>query len=220
MRVRRAGDAAVLVETEDQAAAHRLQAAVRAARIPGVVDVVPGASTVLVLTEPGRCDLDRLAAALPALPLPESATAETAPVTIPVDYDGDDLDDVASLTGFSRDELIARHAAASYTVAYLGFAPGFAYLTGLDPALHLPRLETPRTAVPAGSVAIAGPYAAVYPAASPGGWRLLGRTDFTLWDVHRDPPSVLQPGTRVRFSPRRAQRPPVEPSQPGEGAPR
>ena len=220
MKVHRAGDAAVLVETEDQAAAHRLQAAVRAARIPGVVDVVPGASTVLVLTDPGRCDLDRLAAALPALPLPESAAAETAPVTVPVDYDGDDLDEVASLTGLSRDELIARHAAASYTVAYLGFAPGFAYLTGLDPALHLPRLETPRTAVPAGSVAIAGPYAAVYPAASPGGWRLLGRTDVTLWDTHRDPPSVLQPGTRVRFSPRRARPSPVGPSQAREGRPR
>jgi KipI family sensor histidine kinase inhibitor len=107
-----------------------------------------------------------------------------------VDYDGEDLDEAAALTGLSRDELIARHAAGSYTVAYLGFAPGFAYLTGLDPALHLPRLETPRTVVPAGSVAIAGPYASVYPASSPGGWRLLGRTDITLWDTRRDPPSA------------------------------
>lgn len=208
MKVRRAGDAALLVETDDQAMAHRLQAAVRAARIPGVVDVVPGAGTVLVVTEPGHCDLDRLAGALPALPLPESSASEVAPVTITVDYDGEDLEEAASLTGLSRDELIARHAAGSYTVAYLGFAPGFAYLTGLDPVLHLPRLETPRTVVPAGSVAIAGPYAAVYPAASPGGWRLLGRTDVTLWDTHREPPSALQPGTRVRFSPRPAPPPP------------
>jgi KipI family sensor histidine kinase inhibitor len=203
VKVRRAGDAALLVETGDLATAHRLQAAVRAARFPGVVDVVPGASTVLVVTEPGHCDLDRLAAELPMLPLAEAGDADREPVNIPVDYDGEDLDEVAALTGLSPAEVIARHAAGSYTVAYLGFAPGFGYLTGLDPVLHLPRLETPRTTVPAGSVAIAGPYAAVYPAASPGGWRLLGRTSVTLWDTRRDPPSVMRPGTAVRFAPRR-----------------
>jgi KipI family sensor histidine kinase inhibitor len=207
IRIRKAGDAALLVETGDLATAHRLHAAVRAARIPGVVDVVSGERTVLVMTAPGRCDLDGLAAVLPTLPLPESCGRDAEPVTIPVDYDGDDLDDVASLTGLSGSEVIARHAAGSYLVAYLGFAPGFAYLTGLDPALHVPRLQTPRTTVPAGSVAIAGPCAAVYPAGSPGGWRLLGRTDVTLWDPRRDPPSVLQPGTRVRFTPRRCASP-------------
>ncbi|MFG2003220.1 5-oxoprolinase subunit PxpB [Spirillospora sp. NPDC048911] len=199
MRIRRAGDAALLVETGDLETAHRLHAAVREAAVAGVVDVVPGERTVLVVIDPARCDLGRLAARLPALALPESAAGGAAPVEIPVLYDGADVDEVAALTGLSRDEVIRRHASAAYTVAYLGFSPGFGYLTGLDPALHVPRRESPRTSVPAGSVAIAGPYAAVYPSASPGGWRLLGRTDLRLWDVTREPPSLLQPGTRVRF---------------------
>jgi KipI family sensor histidine kinase inhibitor len=201
MRVRRAGDTALLVETGDLAAAHRLNAAVRDAGLPGIVDVVPGERTVLVVTDPARCDLDRLAARLPELPLPESAYGDAPPVEIPVVYDGADLDEVAKLTGLSREEVAERHAAASYTVAYLGFSPGFGYLTGLDPALQVPRRESPRTAVPAGSVAIAGPYASVYPSQSPGGWRLLGHSDLPLWDVRRDPPSLLRPGTRVRFVP-------------------
>jgi KipI family sensor histidine kinase inhibitor len=192
-----------LVDTGDLATAHRLHAAVRAARIPGVVDVVPSERTVLVVTDPARCDLARLSALLPTLPQPESYGSDAAPIVIPVDYDGEDLDEVASLTGLSRSEVISRHAAGPYVVAYLGFAPGFAYLTGLDPALHVPRLQTPRTRVPAGSVAIAGSYASVYPSGSPGGWRLLGHTDLTLWDTERDPPSLLQPGTQVRFIPRR-----------------
>ncbi|MFD0684926.1 5-oxoprolinase subunit PxpB [Actinomadura fibrosa] len=204
MKVLRAGDTALLVETGDVATAHRLNAALRAAAIPGVVDVVPGEQTVLVVTDPATgpaVDLDRLAARLPGLALPADAEDDTAPVEIPVVYDGEDLDEVAELTGLSRDEVVHRHASASYTVAYLGFSPGFGYLTGLDPALHVARRESPRTAVPAGSVAIAGPYAAVYPSRSPGGWRLLGRSDLPLWDVTRDPPSLLRAGTRVRFVP-------------------
>ncbi|TDD74545.1 5-oxoprolinase subunit PxpB [Actinomadura rubrisoli] len=200
MRIRRAGDTALLVETGDLATAHRLNAALREAALPGIVDVVPGERTVLVATVPGT-DLDRLAARLPALPLPQDAAGGADPVEIPVVYDGEDLDEVAELTGLSRDEVVDRHSSAAYTVAYLGFSPGFGYLTGLDPALHVARRESPRTAVPAGSVAIAGPYAAVYPSASPGGWRLLGRSGLALWDVTRDPPSLLQPGMRVRFVP-------------------
>ncbi|MFB4317922.1 allophanate hydrolase subunit 1 [Actinomadura sp. 21ATH] len=199
MTVRRAGDAALLVETGDLAASHRLNAAIRDAGLPGIVDVVPGEGTVLVVADPAAADLDRLAARLPELPLPERAAALTPPVEIPTVYDGADLDAVAELAGMSREEVVARHAASTFTVAYLGFSPGFAYLTGLDPALHVPRMDSPRTAVPTGSVAIAGPYGAVYPSQSPGGWRLLGRTELTLWDVTRDPPSLLQPGTEVRF---------------------
>jgi KipI family sensor histidine kinase inhibitor len=201
LTVRRAGDAALLVETGDPAVSHRLNAAVRAAGIPGVVDIVPAERTVLVITEPGACDLDRLAARLPALELPEHAAGEGAPIEIPTVYDGEDLDEVAKLTGLPREEVVERHTASAFTVAYLGFSPGFGYLTGLDPVLHVPRRDSPRTAVPTGSVAIAGPYAAVYPSPSPGGWRLLGRTGLALWDVTRDPPSLLQPGTRVRFVP-------------------
>ncbi|MBX6766092.1 MAG: 5-oxoprolinase subunit PxpB [Actinomadura rubrobrunea] len=202
MRVRRAGDTALLVETDDLAAAHRLHAAVRDAALPGVVDVVPGERTVLVVADPARCDLGRLAARLTDLPLPASASGGAPPVEIPVVYDGADLEEVAELTGLSPEEVVRRHSESRYTVAYLGFSPGFGYLTGLDPALHVPRRESPRTAVPAGSVAIAGPYSAVYPSQSPGGWRLLGRSDLPLWDVRRDPPSLLQPGTHVRFVPK------------------
>ncbi|WP_067458727.1 5-oxoprolinase subunit PxpB [Actinomadura macra] len=198
MRIRRAGDAALLVETGDLSTAHRLNAALRHAALPGIVDVVPGERTVLVVAAPSA-DLDRLAARLPGLPLPEDAGGDADPVEVPVVYDGEDLDEVARLTGLSRDEVVQRHCGATYTVAYLGFSPGFGYLTGLDPALHVPRRESPRTAVPAGSVAIAGPYAAVYPSRSPGGWRLLGRSGLALWDVTRDPPSLLRPGTRVCF---------------------
>ncbi|MDA0632468.1 allophanate hydrolase subunit 1 [Nonomuraea sp. MCN248] len=120
-------------------------------------------------------------------------------VTVPVTYDGADLESVAEAAGISVDEVVARHTGRELVVGWLGFAPGFAYLIGLDPVLHMPRLATPRTSVPAGSVAIAGPYSAVYPTASPGGWRLLGRTDARVWDVSAEPPTPFRPGTRVRF---------------------
>jgi KipI family sensor histidine kinase inhibitor len=197
VRVRRAGDAALLVETE---APHRLNAAVRGLARPEIVDVVPGAETLLVTTRPGT-DLARLEVVLADyLRLPEAAEAGGEPLRVPVVYDGADLDEVAELTGLSRAEVVERHAGAEYVVAYLGFSPGFGYLAGLDERLHVPRRDSPRTTVPAGSVAIAGPYAAVYPSSSPGGWRLLGRTDLRLWDPGREPPSLLQPGTRVRFT--------------------
>src|ERR1700744_2774068 len=120
---------------------------------------------------------------------------------IPVRYDGPDLDEVAEHTGLSRDQVIERHAASEYLVGWLGFSPGFGYLTRLDPALHVPRRDSPRTSVPAGSVAIAGPLAAVYPSASPGGWRLLGRTAARLWDADREAPPALAPGGRVPVRP-------------------
>jgi KipI family sensor histidine kinase inhibitor len=99
----------------------------------------------------------------------------------------------------SVEEVVARHSAGSYVSAFCGFAPGFAYLSGSDPVLHVSRRSSPRTRIPVGSVAIAGEYSAVYPSASPGGWRLLGRTGTPVWDVERDPPNLLPPGTRVRF---------------------
>jgi KipI family sensor histidine kinase inhibitor len=167
--------------------------------VPGVLDVVPGAATVLVTHAPDA-DVAALAPALAAVePLPaDPATAPT--VRIDVVYDGGDLHDVAALTGLSVAEVVARHQAAEYEVAFCGFAPGFAYLRGLDPALVVPRLATPRTRVPAGSVAVADTWSAVYPRESPGGWRLLGRTDAVLWDLGRPAPALLAPGTRVRFA--------------------
>jgi KipI family sensor histidine kinase inhibitor len=200
MLVRPAGDAALLVQADDHAG--RLAAAIASQRIPGVLDVVPGARTVLVTTEPGRLDLRELAARVFALPLPAAEAGGAALVEFRVVYDGPDLADVARLTELTIDEVIARHAAAEYTVGWMGFSPGFGYLTGLDAVLAaVPRLAEPRLRVPAGSVAIAGGLAAVYSSASPGGWRLLGRTSAILWDPDRDPPALLTPGTRVRFRP-------------------
>jgi KipI family sensor histidine kinase inhibitor len=228
--VKAAGDAAVLLNTGPQAAgaaqdgngAALLAAAIRAAALPGVVDVVPGAVTVLVSFEPGSWTsadlagrLTAIAAASPAAraaiglgPASESGasrgpagrTASPGVAEIEVVYDGPDLADVASLTGLTIADVVARHQAATFRVGWLGFAPGFGYLTGLDPLLaSVPRLDSPRQHVPAGSVAIAGGLAAVYPAASPGGWRLLGRTSAVLWEPAREPPALLAPGMQVRF---------------------
>ena len=197
-RVRPAGDAALLLQADGPAG--RLAAAIVSERIAGVLDVVPGAATVLVTTEPGRLDLGELADRVLALPLPEAGPGIAARAEIPVVYDGPDLAEVARLTGLSAGQVAARHAAGDYTVGWLGFSPGFGYLTGLDPVLGtVPRLAEPRLRVPAGAVAIAGGLAAVYSSTSPGGWRLLGRTSAVLWDPRRDPPALLAPGMRVRF---------------------
>jgi KipI family sensor histidine kinase inhibitor len=193
-----AGDAALLVDADG--IAPRLASAISSCRLPGILDVVPGARTVLVSTEPGSWDLAELGRRIQVLPLPDVPAQDWALAEIPVTYDGPDLAEVAALTRLGISDLIARHQAAEYRVGWLGFSPGFGYLTGLDPALKaVPRLATPRRSVPVGSVAIAGGLTAVYPAASPGGWRLLGRTTATLWDPRRDPPALLAPGMRVRF---------------------
>jgi len=216
-RARPAGDAALLVQAEGLASG--LAAAIVAERIAGVLDVIPGADTVLVTTEPGRLDLGELAARVLALPLPRARTGTAARAEIPVVYDGPDLAEVARLTGLSAAEVVARHAAGDYTVGWLGFSPGFGYLTGLDPALAtVPRLAEPRLRVPAGAVAIAAGLAAVYSSTSPGGWRLLGRTSAVMWDPQRDPPALLAPGMRVRFRAVDALPPPPAPGGPAAPA--
>jgi KipI family sensor histidine kinase inhibitor len=116
-----------------------------------------------------------------------------------VRYNGADLDNVSSLTGFSVEEVIHRHSRAVYTVAFLGFSRSFPYLAGLDPAIVVPRLATPRTSVPAGSVGMGAGYTGIYPMSSPGGWQLLGHTDAVLFDAANDPPSILTTGDLVRF---------------------
>ena len=167
-----------------------------------VVDIVPAATTVLLIVgeagevAPVRRELPRLAAAAEAggQPVREPETVE-----IDVCYDGPDLDEVAALAGLTPGEVVAAHTATSWRVAFGGFAPGFAYLVGGDERLRVPRRPEPRTTVPAGSVALAGEFSAVYPRSSPGGWQLLGHTDVVLWDTDRDPPALLRPGTSVRF---------------------
>jgi KipI family sensor histidine kinase inhibitor len=194
-----AGDRALLVEVDDLATVHRLLAALRAADLPGVAELVPGYRTVLIQADPRRLDLDRLAAELPGWRLPSAEAVAGDTVEVPVRYDGEDLPEVAGHTGLPAEEIVRRHTAPTYTVAFLGFSPGFPYLVGLDPALAVPRRDTPRTAIPAGSVGLAGDQTGVYPSASPGGWQLIGRTEAVLFDPDRDPPALLQPGGRLRF---------------------
>ncbi|CAM3688247.1 5-oxoprolinase subunit PxpB [Occultella aeris] len=199
MLIRPSGERAVLIEVDTLAQAHALAAALAAAGDPRIVDVVPAARTVLVVAD-AAAHLPGIAARIRDL---ESDVSTSAPmgelVRIAVHYDGADLADVAETTGLTESEVIARHTAPEYVVDFIGFAPGFGYLSGLDPALHLPRLTTPRPSVPAGSVAIAADRTAVYPRSSPGGWRLLGRTDAPLFDVTAKPPALLRAGMRVRF---------------------
>jgi len=199
VRVLPYGDTALLVDLDDPAAVLPTALALRAE--PEVTEVVPAARTVLVRAE--APSLGRLRERLPELVRTARAVeaAESAEVTLDVVYDGPDLADTASELGLSTGDVVRRHAAGEYVVAFCGFTPGFAYLRGLEPALHVGRLADPRTQVPAGAVGIAGEFTGVYPRPSPGGWRLLGRTDAALWDLGRTPPALLVPGTRVRFRP-------------------
>ena len=201
MRLRPAGERGLLVEVEDLETVHRLHAALRELGPPGVAELVPGYRTVLIVAHPERAGvLDELAARLPGLELPPAGAVAGETVEVPVTYDGQDLPEVASLTGLAAEEVVRRHTAPEYTVAFLGFSPGFPYLVGLDPALEVPRRDTPRTSIPAGSVGLAGNQTGIYPTASPGGWQLIGRTDVTLFDPGRDPPALLAPGARLRFT--------------------
>jgi KipI family sensor histidine kinase inhibitor len=179
----------------------------RLARKPprSLLDAIPGATTLFVLFDPGIVDREKLVRRLRRL-AEEAGTAprETRRFRIPVAYGGEfgpDLPALASHRGISAEELARRHAGADYTVAFLGFSPGFAYLTGLPPELSAPRRDSPRTRVPAGSLAIGGDYTAIYPAETPGGWMLIGRSPVRLFDAAAHPPALLRHGDRVFFQP-------------------
>lgn len=190
------GRGAALVEVGGAAEALSLAVWARAARVPAG-EIVPAAATVL-FDDVG--DVEALEGLLAAWdPAAEAATGDL--VEIPVWYDGEDLADVAERWCTDADGVVARHSGIEYVVAFCGFSPGFAYLAGLPEELSVPRLDTPRTKVPAGAVGLAGAWCAAYPTASPGGWRLIGRTDAPLWDPTREQPALLPPGTRVRFRP-------------------
>lgn len=201
MRYLKAGGRGLLVEADTLEQVMCLHRSLKEDPAPGVVELVPGARTLLILFDPVATSARQLAdiaetrKQTAALPSP----AHQQQVEIPVVYDGPDLEATARQTGLTTQEVIERHASACYTAAFGGFAPGFAYLTGLDPALRLPRRPVPRTQVAAGSVAIADYFAAVYPRSSPGGWHLLGRTRARLWDLARPQPALLAPGCSVRF---------------------
>ena len=202
-RVRPYGPRALLVTPGGGARPAALASVV--AEWDGVAEVVPAAETVLVVVR-SRDLVAEVADAVARLDITVAGSAGEGAaagddVVIDVVYDGEDLAAVADASGLSIADVVALHSGGTYVCDFCGFAPGFAYLSGLHPRLVLPRRATPRTSVPGGSVAIAGPYSAAYPSASPGGWNLLGRTDAVLWDVTADPPSRIMPGTRVKFRP-------------------
>ena len=192
--VRPAGDRGVLFDLPDNASAVRAARLLRRER-PELTDVVVGHTTVLVTWIEAVPGLDGIVERA----LGPGAEPSGRLVEIPVTYDGPDLDEVAQLTGLSLEEVVARHTGAEHRAAFLGFQPGFAYLTGGDERLRVPRRDVPRTLVPGGTVAIAGPYSGVYPRDSPGGWHLLGSTTAVMFDPAREPPALLAPGDRVRF---------------------
>lgn len=208
-RLRFVGDAAVRVDVtaasplEANRRVRQAGAAMRAAAIPGVRDVVPGMTTLTVHVDPLRTDLPALEAVVAdALAQPVSDAGTGRQHDVPVVYGGSggpDLDAVAHLAGLTTDEVIAAHVATAYEVCFLGFLPGFAYLGLVPDALRIARRPTPRTQVPAGSVALAEVFTGIYPAASPGGWHVIGRTSLPLVDLAWSDPVRFAPGDRVRF---------------------
>lgn len=167
-----------------------------------ITDTIPTPGALLILFNPLRTTPTALVRLVEqSLPAVHHATSPERVWTIPTRYNGPDLHHVAERTGLSPEEVVRRHADPSYQVSHLGFAPGFAYLDGLSSDLVLPRRATPRTRVPAGSVAIAGRYTAIYPFATAGGWHLIGCTEVTPFQADRDPPALFAPGDRVRFVP-------------------
>jgi KipI family sensor histidine kinase inhibitor len=205
--VRDYGDQALLLEFDSTAEVLAWADTLREAELLGVLDIVPASRTVLLklagprYQAPTRQRLGKLRVTAEALAAATPADGR-ADIEIGVVYDGADLDEVARLTGLSTDQVIAAHTATPWRVGFGGFAPGFAYLIGGDERLNVPRQSEPRTRVPAGSVALAGEFSAIYPRESPGGWQLIGRiTDDVpaLWDIDSDPPALLQPGMWVQF---------------------
>jgi KipI family sensor histidine kinase inhibitor len=190
MNLKPYGDTAMLLDCESLDEAQRWFAALH-----HDVEAVLGARSVLLRGEPAalRSLVDQSAPADP------TASLDEPEADVPVVYDGADLDEVARLTGLTTAEVIEAHVGTPWTVAFGGFAPGFSYLVGGDPRLHVPRRDSPRARVPAGAVGLAGEFSGVYPRESPGGWQLIGHTDLTMWDTARDEPALLTAGMTVRF---------------------
>ncbi|WP_020108585.1 allophanate hydrolase subunit 1 [Nocardia sp. 348MFTsu5.1] len=201
MKVLAYGDRSLMVEVDTIEEVIAWTSELGDAELPGVLDIIPGARTVLLVAD-GPEHLPRLRKTIGALSPDKTATASDGDpdlVEVPVIYDGADLDDVGRLTGLSTGEVVAAHTGAPWMVAFGGFAPGFAYLVGGDDRLEVPRRDESRTRVPAGAVGLAGEFSGIYPRTSPGGWQLLGHTDLVMWDATRDPPALLRPGCLVQF---------------------
>jgi KipI family sensor histidine kinase inhibitor len=194
--IRRVGATGLMIEVDDPLAWFSALRQRRDAGEFAATEIIPGARTVLL---DGVADPVTLAAAIPDWPAPSGLARRSRRVDVPVAFDGEDLSFVASHWDMTVNQAVARLAETVFTVAFCGFAPGFAYMRGLPSSLSVPRLDQPRTKVPAGSVALAGEFAGIYPTASPGGWRLVGRTSLELFAIEADPPALLSPGTTVRL---------------------
>jgi KipI family sensor histidine kinase inhibitor len=199
MRILPSGSTALLVELDDLDEVLALYATLVDSRPEGVVDIVPAARTLLVVTDPTATSLSAVEKAVrstePRADLRDSGQL----VEVPVTYDGEDLEEAATLLDCDAAELVRRHTSAEWIVAFCGFIPGFGYLTSTEWPFEVPRRSSPRKKVPPGSVALAGEFGGVYPRESPGGWQLIGRTGLTMFDPARDPAAILRPGVRVRF---------------------
>jgi len=215
VRVVPAGDAAWLIELDDRldpgvsARAIAIGRAIGASTLPGLRDVVSGYRTVTVYVDPLRAEPTDLGARLARLATEAAAEpAEGADIIdVPTHYGGEhgpDLGEVAAFAGCSEQEVVERHCQRTYRVYLVGFVPGFPYMGTVDPRIAMPRRESPRLRVPAGSVGIAGEQTGIYPVETPGGWRLIGRTPLVLFDATREPPCLFEPSARVRFTPIRA----------------
>lgn len=190
---------ALLVELADLDQTLALLASLQREPLPGVDELVPAARTILVQFRPSATGVADLVRAICARDLSHKVQRGGTLVEIPVRYDGEDLAEVAQILGITPEELVRRHTGSAYNVAFVGFAPGFAYLAGGHESLDVPRRATPRTRIPAGAVALAGRFSGVYPQASPGGWQIIGTTPLAMWDMDRPVPALLQPGFQVRF---------------------
>ena len=201
MRLLPCGDTALLVELDTLGEVLRLAAALRANRPVGVAEIVPAARTVLLRCDPEVRRLAKIADSVRRIATNPEQLPTAGTLELRVRYDGEDLAEAAGATGLAERELVDRHLQAWWTVAFCGFSPGFGYLVA-DPDAgwpQVPRRNSPRSRVPAGSVALAGEFSGVYPRESPGGWQLIGRTEAVVFDLARDPPALLRPGVRVRF---------------------
>lgn len=199
MRILQCGDSGLLLEFPDLRSTRRMYAALMQTPPAGTTDLVPAAVTLLVRFDPAVTEPAQIERVLRSTSADADVTDPRELVHIPVCYDGADLEDVAAHTGLRPREVIEAHTGRDWTVAFVGFAPGFAYLVDGDARLAVPRRPESRTRVPSGAVGLAGGFSGVYPRSSPGGWQLIGHTEANMWDVEREPPALLLPGSRVRF---------------------
>jgi KipI family sensor histidine kinase inhibitor len=215
MRFLTCGECGILVELTDLDETLRIFAALRAFQktdmppetsqdaLHAVTQLIPAAHTILISFDPLIASRTAVIAAVRTLDASDDVCRRSRNVEIPVIYDGEDLTDIAQLLGISTSQVITRHCAGAWSVAFVGFAPGFAYLTGGDEIFNVPRRKVPRLSVPAGAVGLAGAFSGIYPRASSGGWQLLGHTETAMWNEFANPPALLQPGDMVRFVPAR-----------------